>query len=138
VTSDIHSNLTRLPEPEPPAPFCRTVMARVARVAEGRRPVDPVLPPTTMVSRETFVRRWSPLAARVAAAAGVAIVCVSWTYGILADGGWLGLVPSRPWLPAPTEMPAAVPATVGLALGLLLYLAGLFAPLRGGERPHTR
>jgi hypothetical protein len=138
VSSDIPSDLTRLAEPEPPSTFSRSVMASVSRLAEERRPACQAGAFTAPGPRTSPVRNWTGLASRIAGVAGLVVVSVSWTYGTLAGGGWPGLVPSRPWLAAPLKMPLGGPAAVGLALGLLLYTTGLFAPLRNRARLHRR
>jgi hypothetical protein len=133
VNSSPESALTHLPEPEPPVTFSRSVMARVSRSAKEQRWARPVRVSPTSGSRSLLVGRALELAFRVAAIGGFAIVTISWTYGMLVNGAGLQLVPSAPWLSTPLRMPPGGPGTIGLALGLLLFVAGLFAPLR--QRP---
>lgn len=134
MNDDIQSELTRLPEPDPPATFSRTVMARVARAAEERNPAWQAPALAARHRRKELVGTWTERVSRAIFIAGVAIVFASWTYGIVAGGPGLNLVPLWPWLPAPMKMPLGGAAGAGLALGLLLYVTGLFAPLRNKER----
>ncbi|MGD8330115.1 MAG: hypothetical protein PVJ49_11825 [Acidobacteriota bacterium] len=125
----LRSQLQRLPEPEPPAHLAADVAARIARLdnervttgAQRGRP-EPVRP-----AREQLA--WA------AVIGGTAIGFAAQTYR-LATGevapSWLGIPAGRViegFLPALSLSPA----TAVLAVGLALYVAGLFAPLRGGR-----
>lgn len=132
MTGDVEPALTLLPEPEPPPSFSRTVMARVSRAAEARRPAR--LPGDPLPSsRKGSVGRARELAPGVGAIAGVAVAITSWAHGLLETRAALDLVPSLPWLSIPVKMPLGRSATLALALGLLLYVAGLFAPLHNRD-----
>jgi hypothetical protein len=133
VTDHDESGLTRLPEPVTPATLAATVMARVTRLDAARPPAPLATPLPAAASREVRASPWKDVPAWVAALAGVALVFVSWTAGRLEAASWIGLVSSQVVTPSPVRLPPNGPVTVGLAVGVLLYLAGLFAPLRGRD-----
>ena len=129
----VESELTRLPEPVPPATLVGTVMARVSRLAEERTPASLASAASMGSSREERVRSWNDLPAWVAALAGLAIVFVSWIDGRLEAGSLLDLMSSQIGAPNLVRMPLNGSALLGLVLGRLLHLAGLFAPLRNRQ-----
>jgi hypothetical protein len=132
MTDLVESELARLPEPMPPATLAATVMARVA---EERAPSSLASRAPRDNSANGRARRsWTGLPAWAAAFAGLAIVFVSWIGGQLEAGSSLALISSQIGVPSPGSMPPNGSAVFGLALGLLLYLAGLFAPLRKSGR----
>lgn len=130
MNDHVESRLTRLPEPAPPATLATTVMARVSRLSEG--PASGSLAARASVRNVGSERahRPSDLPAWVAALAGLAIVFVSWFGGMNETDLASGLVSSRFGSPDLLQVSLHGAAAVGLVLGLLLYLAGLFAPLR--------
>ena len=104
-------------------------MASVSRAAEARRPAR--LPGAPLLrSRKALVSRARELAPGIAAIVGFAVAFTSWTYRLLETRASLDLVPSPAWLSIPVRMPLGRSATLALGLGLLLYVAGLFAPLK--------
>lgn len=121
MSDEIRMRMQRLPEPAPPAGFEATIMARIAREADAVTAAQP--------------------AGRHATSAGWVGTIVG---SVLAFGaifwGWFEAGVSLPSLISPTgristpALPPHLPAMLLLALGLLCYLAGLFAPLRGPER----
>lgn len=127
---NVEHELKQLPEPVPPATLAPTVMARVSRVADAR--TSPSLTGAVSVrsQREQHTRRWSDLPAWASALAGLAVVVVSWIAGGLAPGWWLAPISSQTGVQDLAKIPPNAQALLGLALGLLLYVAGLFAPLR--------
>jgi hypothetical protein len=130
VINHVESELNRLPEPEPPATLVGTVMARVSRLADERTPASVASPAWKRRSRDGRVGSWNDLPAWVAALAGLAIVFVSWINGGLEPNSLLDLISLQAGSPNVVGMPPNGLAVLGLALGLLLYLAGLFAPVR--------
>ena len=121
MTESMESKLARLPEPAPPAALAATVMARIARAPthdsatadrRARRPeTESILGGLwafigAVLVGVVVVQRWL--------AAGFASELVSSRIG---DGG-LVLVPLDGW------------TSLVLCAGLVLYLLGLFAPLR--------
>jgi hypothetical protein len=130
VINDVESELTRLPEPVPPATLATAVMARVSGLAEARQPAALVSPVPALSAREARAWRWRDLPAPFAATAGLFIVIISWTVGWLDAGSWLAIVSPGIGAPPLVRIPHGAPAAPALALGLLLYVAGLFAPVR--------
>jgi len=108
--------MTRLPDPAPPPTLTATVMARIAREEEARHAA--VIEP---VRRERPAWPW--------ALVGIAVVIGASAWGWLAAGTVPDLISPRIGTGAPLLTPGG-PAAVGITLGLLVYLAGLFAPLR--------
>jgi len=133
VINPVESELTRLPEPEPPAALVKTVMARVSRLDEERPPASLASPAPMGSSREGRVGGWKDVPACVAALAGLALVVVSWIDGRLEADSWVDLVSLQVNAPTLVRMPPDGSTLLGLALGLLLYVVGLFAPLRSRQ-----
>jgi len=134
----IEAELTRLPEPDAPQAFKAAVMARVQRLAEEDARRAPAFLAQARVLTEVKsasgeAGSWSrELPTWAAVLTGLAIVFGSWAYGrpeltawITAESGVIGDLAARPFDEA---------ALLGLALGLLLYAAGLFAPLDNRQR----
>lgn len=136
MNNHFEPELTRLPEPVPPATLVTTVMARVSRLAEGPASASLAYRAPKGNSREERVRGLIDLAAWVAALAGLAIVFVSWINARQEAGSLLDLMSSRIGPPNLLSMSPNGPAALGLALGLLLYVAGLFSPLHNRESAH--
>jgi predicted phage tail protein len=116
--------LKALPEPAPPLTMTATVMARIAREAD-RRVEDQVTVP---------VRRGADVAAWLYSVTGAALVVVVFAYGWVTSGAMPDLTSARIGLGRPSMMPALGPFSALLGLGLLIYLAGLFSPLRSRAR----
>jgi hypothetical protein len=117
MNDDLAPILSTLSEPVAPSSMTTTVMARIAREADLAVAVEQ--------PRERPVWLWS-LAGLVVV---IAAVAYGWTTGVgLPDvlgpkvGGRLAL------------LPMGGPLTAVMAVGLLVYLAGLFAPLRSRSR----
>jgi hypothetical protein len=115
----IESQLKKLAEPRLPDAFAASVMARVARLPEpgaGRRSTPASATPQP---RDRFA--WAAMGA------GAAVAVVSWMIGTNAIVSVSSL---NPFLHPATAGDVALSAPSGtlLAAGLLLYMAGLFAP----------
>lgn len=137
MIDDNESDLARLPEPAPPAMLVRTVMARVSRLADERPPATSGSPAAIGRIREERVASWKDIPAWVMALAGVAIVLVSWINGRFEAGWWRDFISSQIGTTDQMSTPLNGSAVLALGFGLLIYLAGLFAPLR--SRPwHDR
>ena len=124
------SELTRLPEPVVPSTLAGAVMARVSRLDEGHTPASLAFSVSTGRPQKQRIWSWNSLAAGVAAFAGLVIVLLSWIDGRLDTGSWPSLISLHVGAPNMVRLPPDLSAALGLALGLLLYLGGLFAPLR--------
>lgn len=123
MIDDLKPLLQGLPEPPPPPSITATVMARIARDVERRADGQVTAP----------ARRISDVAAWAYTFAGVAMVLVVCTYGWFSTGSLPDLTSARIGPGRPALMPVLGPFSVPLALGLLVYLAGLFSPLRSGR-----
>lgn len=123
MNDDLAPLLKDLHEPTPPPTITATVMARIAREA-GHRVEEQVTAP---------VRRIADVAAWVYTFAGAALVLLVFGYGWLSSGAMPDLTSARIGLGRPSLMPSLGPLSTWLGLGLLVYLAGLFSPLRGGK-----
>lgn len=126
----VESELRRLPEPVPPAALAGIVMARVWRLAEERTPASLASPALMGSSGEERVGKWHDVLVWAGAFAGLVLVFVSWLHGRLEAGSSLDLVSWRIGAASVVRMPPNGPAVLGLALGLVIYVAGLFAPIR--------
>ncbi len=123
--------LARLPEPAPPAGLAAAILARTARLDTERAAVSRDAPAVAAAKARSDRPAWA------AAIAGVTIGLGAQMYGLLAGESTLDLVSSRigDGTAGLLEMPHADPVVFLLAAGLLLYLTGLFAPLRGTVAP---
>jgi hypothetical protein len=135
MTDRIERNLPLLPEPAAPAELSAAVMARVSHLADEPAPAPRFVSDVTGDSSRERGRRGSHRPAWAAAVAGLSIVSIAWTYGRLAAGQWPGLVSSPLGPRGFVSLPADLSTALGLALGLLLYVGGLFAPVSGTEKP---
>ena len=128
VARTLEAALTGLQEPAAPPALAAVIMARAARIDENRAAPG--------ASRLTVDRTRSDRRAWVAALAGVAIGLGVHTYGLITGETPFGLTSSRigGWADRFLEMPQVGPAVLVLGVGLLLYLVGLFAPIRDTGR----
>jgi hypothetical protein len=124
MTDDLTPVLSRLPEPMPPSTLTTTVMARIEREAEQRASATLAVP----VNRAREMQTW------LWTFAGVAIVLMVFIKGWLASGILPSVTASRIGLGHAPLMPVGTSVSLLLALGLVAYLAGLFAPLRARGR----
>jgi hypothetical protein len=124
MIDDLKPLLQDFPEPPPPSSITATVMARIARDVE-RRAEDQVTAPE---------RRASDVAAWACTTAGVLAVVTLCFVGWVSSGAFPDLTSARIGLGRPSLIPVGGPLSMLMGLGLLVYLAGLFAPLRNGRR----
>jgi hypothetical protein len=115
--------MARLPEPTPPASLKATVMARIAREAELQQDLAAEAADPARIPRERPVWIWT-------LAGGLATVIGTSAYGWLVAGALPSLTAPLIGGGAPTLIPMQGSAALIIGLGLLIYLAGLFAPLR--------
>jgi len=115
--------MARLPEPTPPASLKATVMARIAREAELQQDIAAEAANHARIPRERSVWIWT-------LAGGLATVVGTTVYGWLAGGALPSFTAPLIGGGAPALIPMPGSAALIVALGLLIYLAGLFAPLR--------
>lgn len=123
MMDDLTSVLERLPEPMPPSTLTATVMARIEREAE--RKADAGEAP---VPRHREHRAWLWTLAGAALVLGVSL------YGPLVKGALPDFTSSRIGFGRKGVLPVEGRTALLLALGLVVYLVGLFAPLRSGGR----
>ena len=126
MRDELASRLTRLPEPTPPVSLQATVMARIARDADDGPAVRRSRVAATRALRDRLV--W------VSVLAGLAVVLCGSAYGWLVDGKWLDLTSPRIGPGGPSLTTLTGPAGLLLGLGLLIFVAGLLAPLRDDRR----
>ena len=115
MMEDLETELRRLPEPAAPTTLAAGVMARVTRMSESTD--APAL-------RAAVGSSTRDLWAGVLVLAGVAVVGIAWISG----GSELAPVfdPTSP----PSDLLNVPSVGLWLTAGVLLYLAGLLAPVR--------
>jgi hypothetical protein len=120
------SDMARLPELAPPTALASNVMARIARLPDTPSNLSPASGTahirTTRVRSGRFAWAWT--------LSGVAIVSGVYVSSGAAAAAYFGLTASRLGRVPPVMMPPGGSAMLLLALGLTMYLAGLFAPVR--------
>ena len=124
MIDDLAPLLRDLPEPAPPSSMTATVMARIEREAEQKAHVKVGVP----VSPARELRTWSWTVA------GVALVLIAFVNGWLSSGSLPDFASARIGINHAPLMPVGTGVSMLLALGLIAYLAGLFAPLRSVGR----
>lgn len=112
--------LTRLPEPVPPPTLAATVMARIGRVRDQAIITEPAQSPATSLRDPAWL--W--------AVVGLILVAGLTVHGWLSAGYPPDVVSSRIGIGRLLLMPVEGVGVLLLALGLWLFLLGLFAPLR--------
>jgi hypothetical protein len=117
MNDDLAPILSTLPEPVAPSSMTASVMARIAREADAAVAVEHPR------ERPTWV--WSVVGLTVVVAAAI----YGWINGIGLPDLLGSKVGGRPAL-----LPMGGPLTAVMTVGLLIYLAGLFAPLRSRSR----
>ena len=127
VSTVIARKLADLSSAAPPAHFAASVAARFARLDTPHF----VTPAAGRVRRAQPVERWPPVGAVAAVVAAVALV--TWLpMGIWTTRGfgalWAG------WMDAPLIQPASSGELLALAVGIVLFVAGLF----GTRNPTAR
>ena len=130
--TSLESDLKQLPEPAVPEGLAAGVTARIARIdldpGEARTPRAGRAQMTAAEARRDRLA-WAAALVGLAVSLGaqvyrVAVGEVTLGTSLQTIGGIAGLV----------EMLPASPAVGVLAIGLLMYLAGLFAPMRSTGR----
>lgn len=121
---DLTPVLARLPEPAPPSTMTATVMARIEREAERKADEKAAVPAGR--ARESEPWLWT--------FAGVALVLMVFVQGWLSSGTLPNLTSARIGVNHAPLMPGGSSVSLLLALGLAIYLAGVFAPLRSGGK----
>jgi hypothetical protein len=126
--------LTELDSPAPPPHLAVNVMARIARI-EAANPL-PAAAAGSVAIVAPSTRDWSAWATAFGGlAAGLAIV-VSTQFG---EASAHFLWPRLRWITTATvAMPASSTGALFLGIALLLYVGGLFAPLRDRRRLEER
>ncbi|MCR4373984.1 MAG: hypothetical protein NUW22_03975 [Acidobacteria bacterium] len=117
MNDDLTPVLADLPEPPVPEGFAATVMARIARETEQEVAVG-------VASAER-----AAIPAYLWALVGVALVVGAGVYGWYDAGALPDLTSARIGLGRAVALPLQGPALMLCGVGLLLYLAGLLAPL---------
>ena len=117
---DLTPVLSRLAEPMPPSTLTATVMARIEREAERKADEKVAVP----VSRARELQTW------LWTFVGVALVLAVFVSAWLSSGALPNITAARIGLNHPPLMPMESRVSLLLALGLIAYIAGLFAPLR--------
>jgi hypothetical protein len=117
MSDDLRPLLERMDEPSPPASLAAGVMARIEREGAPAR----VRVATSAGGAERAVWIW--------ALTGLALVIAAWS----SLPSPSSLMPSA-GLGGGRFLPAVGAGLVPLVIGLLLFLKGLFAPLRPGSR----
>ena len=123
--NEFEAALKHLPEPAFPEGLTATITARIARLDEERAAVvaEPPWVARARAGRDRLA--WA------AALVGVAIGLGAQAYRLVLGEAALDLISPRisGGMNGAVEMLPASPTVAVLAVGLLLYLAGLFAPL---------
>ena len=120
MMDDLTPVLSRLPEPMPSSTLTATVMARIEREAERNADARVVAP----ASRARELRTW------LLTFVGVALALTAFVNGWLSSGTLPNFAAARIGINHAPLMPIGPGVSVLLALGLLVYVVGLFAPLR--------
>jgi hypothetical protein len=118
MSDDLNAVMARLPDPDPPSTLMTTVMTRIAR--EPERTVEAARPPARPVRDMTIWVRMLTGGAFV-----VSAIAPAWF-----SAGSPGSLLLRAGMGSGVAPQTVGPASLLLAAGLLLYLTGLFAPVR--------
>ena len=127
----VETLMAQLPEPTPPASLKATVMARIAREAELQQDLAADAADPARISRERPVWIWT-------LAGGLATLIGASAYGWLVKGALPSFTAPLIGGGVPTLIPMQGSAALIIGLGLLIYLAGLFAPLRSSPPSRGR
>ena len=130
MTDDLAPLLNELPEPVPPSSITVTVMARIHREVEQKREAERKSGSTVTVS----ARQPRELQTWVWTFVGLALVLAVTIKGWLSSGSLPDFTSSRIGLGHVALMPVQGSLALLLALGLVIYLGGLFSPLRTRTR----
>jgi hypothetical protein len=118
--SDVHEVLARLPDPEAPEAFRASVMARIERDAEWREAADTAGRERSRADRPVWL--W--------AFAGMAVATWAAGYTFWGTGTLPDVTSARIGLGRSALLPLDGLAAAAFAVGLFVFLAGLFAPVR--------
>jgi hypothetical protein len=118
--SDVHEVLARLPDPETPDAFRANVMARIERHVERRQPVATGGRVENPADRPVWLWAFAGMAVALWAAGST-----FWGTGTLPD-----VTSARIGLGRSALLPLDGLAAEAFAVGLFVFLGGLFAPLR--------
>jgi hypothetical protein len=126
----LKTRLAALAQPAPPPDLTGIVMARIARIEDADAAGGSVVAATGELRERSGSRGWpAAAAALVGLAAGLALIVSGYGAPINVmtplDGGLTQ---------GPVSMPATVSSAAILTVGVVLYAAGLFAPLRVRSR----
>ena len=126
----LDSELRRLPEPAPSVGLAAIIMASTARLEEQRAAASDDAPPIVTRTRSDRLA-WATMLTGVVVGLGAQV------YSLLTGEATLDLTSSRigGGIQGLIEVPHGSPTVLFLAAGLLLYLSGLFGPLRGTGTP---
>ena len=127
MNDDFTPLLRDLPEPAPPSTMTSTIMARIEREVERKAEARVA----AAVRSPLDLRMW------LSTFAGIALVVVLFANGWMSLGMLPDLTSRRIGWGHAMLVPIRGPAMLLVGLGLLVYLIGLFAPLRndGRNRP---
>jgi hypothetical protein len=125
MTEGVERLLARLPEPTPPPTLEATVMARIARLPDRAG--------TAMPMRRRVATRGEP-SAWILSVVGLLVVVGLTVHGWLAGGVLPDVTSARIGFGRQSVMAIEGWSMLLLGLGLWLFLAGLFAPLRSKGR----
>jgi hypothetical protein len=124
VATSLQAELATLPEPEAPADLANIVMARIAQLPESDAAAATGKQPAASPVRR---RDWTPMVTAIGGlVAGLAMI-LTMPSGVEGLGGF---VTPRLSGGALATMPATVPAALTIGAGLVVYVVGLFAPVR--------
>jgi len=121
MLDDFEQRLARLPEPIPPSTLAATVMARIAREPD---PVTTIAGVPGPVLHTGYLADWLWTLVGILAVMGLTV------HGWVTLGAPPDVLSPRIGRSAGVLMPITGSGMLLLALGLWLFLAGLFAPIR--------
>jgi hypothetical protein len=124
MIDDLTPLLRDLPEPAPHSSMTASVMARIEREAERK----------AEARSATRVKATGEVRVLFLTVAGLALVGVLFAYGWLSLETPPDFTSPRIGFDRARLVPIQGPAMWLVGVGLVIYLAGLFAPLRSGER----
>jgi hypothetical protein len=124
------ADLAALPQPGPPPELSAAVLARIEQAEQAQPAGLAAAVPATR--RSSILRQWSAQATVVGSLVAGLVIALSIVAG---DGARSSLTSPRVGgLAGLVSMPSTIIEGLVLGAGLLLYAAGLFAPLRGRDR----
>jgi hypothetical protein len=131
VATALSTDLTALPQPAPSAELAPTVLARIAQAEQAQAARGPAAVPAT--GPASITRDWSAWATALGGVAAGLVIVLS-----MASGEGARISIASPKVGGMTAGLVAIPSmttdALVLAAGLVLYAAGLFAPLSRPSR----